>query len=79
MCSSRKYPYPPPHAQRRATELPRGEGVQNEAISEGGGGGVAYRGFFPGGLSKTGEFLIITASLLSKPSVILLLPVFQHK
>ena len=56
MCSFRKYSYPLP-AQRRATELPRGEGVQKEAISEGGGGGVAYRGFLPGGLSKIGELV----------------------
>ena len=42
--------------------------------------GVAYRGLFPGGLSKIGELIInITASLLRKLSVILLSPVFQSK
>ena len=34
MCSSRKYPYPHP-PPRRATEIPRGEEVQQKAISEG--------------------------------------------
>ena len=43
----------------------------------GGGGGVAYRGFFPGFLSKIGELLIKTGSLLSRLSVISLLPVFK--
>ena len=33
---------------RRATEIPREEGVQKEAISEGVGGGGAYRDFFQG-------------------------------
>ena len=42
------------------------------------GGGVAYRGFFPGGLSKIGGLLIKkTGSLLSRLSVISLLPVFK--
>ena len=53
-----------------------GGGVQKEAISE--GVGVVYRGFFPGGLSTFGE-LFITASLLNKLSVILLLQVFESK
>ena len=42
-------------------EIPRGGGIQKEAISEGkrgGGGGGAYRLFFPGDLSKIGEPLI---------------------
>ena len=43
-------------------EIPRGGGIQKEAISEGkrggGGWGVAYRLFFPGDLSKIGESLI---------------------
>ena len=45
----------------------------------GGGGGGAYRGFFPGGLSQIGELLIkkTTSSLLSRLSVISLLPVFK--
>ena len=47
------------------------------AISD--GERVDYRGFFPGGLSKVGEVLMITSYLLSKLSVILLLPVFQNK
>ena len=34
MCSSRKYPYPHP-PPRRETEIPRGEEVQQKAISEG--------------------------------------------
>ena len=38
---------------------------------------VAYRGFFPGFLSKIGELLIKTGSLLSRLSVISLLPVFK--
>ena len=64
---------------------------EKETISEGvegclrrfffsrGGGGVAYRGFFPGGLSQIGELLIkkTTSSLLSRLSVISLLPVFK--
>ena len=41
--------------------------------------GLPIEDFFQGGLSKIGELLIITASLLSKPSVILLLPVFQQR
>ena len=42
--------------------------------------GVAYKGLFPGGLSKIGELIMnITASLLKKLSVILLSPVFQSK
>ena len=42
--------------------------------------GVAYRGLFPGGLSKIGELIMnITASLLKKLSVILLSLVFQSK
>ena len=34
MCSSRKYPYPHP-LPRKETEIPRGEEVQQKAISEG--------------------------------------------
>ena len=46
---------PPPPPPRRATGI-RGGGVQKEAFSE--RIEVAYRGIFPGGLSKIGEFLI---------------------
>ena len=47
------YPHPP---VRRATGIPRGGGVQKEAISE--GWGIDYRGFFPGDLGKIGELFI---------------------
>ena len=66
MCSSRKYPYSTPRAPRRATELPRGEGVQKEAISEGVEEGLPTEEVF----SRGSKLLIITASLLSKLSVI---------
>ena len=42
-------------------EIPRGGGIQKEAISEGkrgGGGGLLTDFFFPGDLSKIGEPLI---------------------
>ena len=60
MCSSRKYPYPPPPKHtHRATEISRGGGIQKEAISDGvgAGGGVASREFFPGAPSKIDELL----------------------
>ena len=52
MCSSKKYSYPPPATEGNGKS--EGRGVRKEAISKGVGGGVAYRGFFPGGLSKIG-------------------------
>ena len=51
----RVVPYPPPPHVRRATGIPR------RGCPKGGnfrGGGIAYRGFFPGGLSKIGELFI---------------------
>ena len=45
---------PPPNAQRRATEIPRGGGVWKEVISEG-VGGLLKEFFLPGGLSKIAE------------------------
>ena len=57
MCSSRKYPYfPPPPPPRRATEIPRGGRVQNEAISE--NVERCLQRFFSTCLSKIGESLI---------------------
>lgn len=35
-----------------------GGGLLTEVFFQGGGGGVAYRGFFPAGLSKIGGLLI---------------------
>ena len=57
----RVVPYPHPRSEGNGNSEAGGGGerrVQKEAISEGMGGGVAYRGFFPGGLSKKGELLI---------------------
>ena len=56
MCSSRKYPYPlPPQGGQGKF---RGEGgSKKETIAE--GAGVAYSRFFPRGLMKIGELLII--------------------
>ena len=64
---------------RRGTEIPKGgEDVKMRQFPR--ESGVAYRGLFPGGLSKIGELIMnITASLLKKLSVILLSPVFQSK
>ena len=74
-------PQPPTEFNRNS----EGRGVQQEAISEE-VGSYLQRFFPPGGLSKTDEskvnellIIITTASLLSKLSVILLLPVFQNK
>ena len=59
MCSSRKYPYP------HTPSPPPKEGDGNSERKGGpkggnfrGAWGVAYRGFFLGGLSKIGELLI---------------------
>ena len=45
---------PPPHPPLKATEIPRGGGVQQEAISEE-VGSYLQRFFPPGGLSKTDD------------------------
>ena len=59
-CSPIKYPYiHPPLLPPRATEIPR-EGDPKEAFSE--RMEVAYRGIFPGGLSKIGAFLMNNCS-----------------
>ena len=50
LCSARRYSYPP-SPFRRAGEISRGRGDPR-------GWGVAYKAFFPGGLSKIGELLI---------------------
>ena len=53
----RVVPYPPP--VRTATGIPRPGGEEGpKGGNFRGGGGAAYRGFFPGGLSKIGELLI---------------------
>ena len=67
----------PPPTPTEGNRNSEGRGVQQEAISKG-VGSYLHRFFPPGGLSKTDALLIIitTASLLSKLSVILLLPVF---
>ena len=58
MCSSRKYPYPPPPFSRRATE---GRGLQKEAISEG-VGGCLQKIDFSADLSEIVELLINNSS-----------------
>ena len=45
------------HIPMEGNRIPRGGGVQKEAISKGVGGGVTYRGFSPVGLSKIAELL----------------------
>ena len=58
MCSSRKYPYPPPPFSRRATE---GRGLQKEAFSEG-VGGCLQKIDFSADLSEIVELLINNSS-----------------
>ena len=41
--------------------------------------GVAYRGLFPGGLSKIGQLIINSSFSVEKTISYLLLPVFQNK
>ena len=41
--------------------------------------GVAYRGLFPGGLSKIGQLIINSSFSVEKAISYLLLPVFQNK
>ena len=53
MCSSRKYPYPPPLFSQRSTE---GRGLQKEAISEEVGG--CLQRFFSADLTEIVELLI---------------------
>ena len=58
MCSSKKYSSPHPHGGQRKF---RGVGGGSKRRQFPSGRGVAYRGFFPGGLSKIGELLINTS------------------
>ena len=48
ICSSRKYPYPPPHPPWRATEIQRGGGSRRWKFLRGWGGGLLLEVFFPG-------------------------------
>ena len=41
--------------------------------------GVAYRGLFPGGLSKIGQLIINSSFSVEKAISYLLLPLFQNK
>ena len=45
------------HIPMEGNRIPRGGGVQKEAISRAWGGGGTYRGFSPVGLSKIAELL----------------------
>ena len=68
---------PLPHGGQRQF---REEGCPKGDNFQGGGAGGCLQRFFSGGLSKIGELLMNNGFLmLSKLSVILLLPVFQNK
>ena len=64
--------------------------MKGNGNSDGGGGvskrrqfpresGVAYRGLFPGSLSKIGQLIKNSSSSVEKAISYLLLPVFQNK
>ena len=76
ICSSRKYPYPspPPMEGNRNSE---GRGLQKVEISEGMGVGACFLRSFLRELRVTLlNYQNLTAALLSKLSVILLLMIF---
>ena len=54
MCSSRKYPYPPPITEGNGNSEGRGGGLKGGDF-RGGGGGLLTESLLPGRLSKIAE------------------------
>ena len=55
MCSSRKYPYPPPITEGNGNSEGRGGGGLKGGDFRGGGGGLLTESLLPGRLSKIAE------------------------